>query len=97
MPADELLTIVHPGAEGVAPEVRPGPRLTALQGTVVGLVDNARHNSDRFMNQLESLLAESGVATVVMRRKANPSVPMEASLLDELVSQCDAVVHGVAD
>ena len=94
---DQYITVVHPGAEGENVPLPLGARLPRLEGAVVGLIDNARHNSDRFMQTLEHLLAEAGVAKVVLRRKPNPSIPFDALLLDELASDCDAVVHGVAD
>ena len=96
MPPDEMLTIVHPAAEGVLPEERPHPRLERMQGARVGLIDNSRHNSDRFMDNLKLLLGEEGVDTVLVR-KANPSIPMDPAKMDALLAQCDAVVHGVAD
>ena len=97
MAEDEYLTIVHPAAEGETPELLPEVRLSSLQGVVVGLIDNARHNSDRFMQTLEQLLAEAGVTRVIVKRKPNPSIPLDASTLDELAAECDALVHGVAD
>ena len=96
MPADSMLTIVHPAAEGALPEARPHPRLLQLQGTTVGLVDNSRHNSDRFMDNLKLLLGEEGVDTVLVR-KSNPSIPMDPARVEELIAQCDAIIHGVAD
>ena len=96
MPPDEMLTIVHPAAEGALPEKRPHPRLERMQGARVGLIDNSRHNSDRFMDNLKLLLGEEGVDTVLVR-KANPSIPMDPAKMDALLAQCDAVVHGVAD
>ncbi len=96
MPPDDMLTILHPAAEGAIPEERPHPRLAQLQGATVGLIDNSRHNSDRFMDNLKVLLGEEGVDTVIVR-KANPSIPMDPSKMDDLLAQCDAVVHGVAD
>ena len=96
MPPDEMLTIVHPAAEGALLEERPHPRLERMQGARVGLIDNSRHNSDRFMDNLKLLLGEEGVDTVLVR-KANPSIPMDPAKMDALLAQCDAVVHGVAD
>lgn len=89
--------VVHPGAEDQAPLVEAVPRPPRIQGTVVGLVDNARTNSDRFMRTVGELLEQAGVGRVVVRRKPNPSIPLPDESLDELLKQCDVVVHGVAD
>ena len=91
------IVIVHPAAEDRAELVEAVPRPPRLEGTVVGLVDNARTNSDRFMRVMGGLLEKSGVGGVVIRRKPNPSVPLPDETFDELLKQCDIVVHGVAD
>ena len=91
------IVIVHPAAEDRAELVAAVPRPRSLEGTVVGLVDNARTNSDRFMRVMGGLLEKSGVGGVVIRRKPNPSVPLPDETLDELLKRCGVVVHGVAD
>ncbi len=97
MSMDETVVVVHPAAEDRAEPVEAVPRPARLDGAVVGLVDNARTNSDRFMRVVAGLLEKSGVGGVVIRRKPNPSIPLPDDTLDELLKQCDIVVHGVAD
>ena len=97
MSVAQTLVVVHPGAEDRAELVEAVPRPPRLEGTVVGLVDNARTNSDRFMRAVAGLLEESGVGGVVIRRKPNPSIPLPDDAFDELLKRCDVVVHGVAD
>ena len=92
-----MVVVVHPGAEDRAELVEAVPRPPRLEGAVVGLVDNARTNSDRFMRVVAGFLEETGAGSVVIRRKPNPSVPLPDETLDELLKQCDIVVHGVAD
>ena len=89
--------VIHPAAEDRAELVEAVPRPRRLEGAVVGLVDNARTNSDRFMRVMAGLLEKSGVGGVVIRRKPNPSVPLPDEAFDELLKRCDVVVHGVAD
>jgi hypothetical protein len=91
------VVVTHPAAEGEAPLVDAVPRPARLEGAVVGLVDNARTNSDRFMGVVGRLLEEAGVKSVLIRRKPNPSFPLPGDALDELLQRCDIVVHGVAD
>ena len=97
MSEDETVVVVHPAAEDWPELVEAIARPPRLEGAVVGLVDNARTNSDRFMRIVGGLLGESGVQRIVIRRKPNPSVPLPDEDLDELLKQCDIVVHGVAD
>lgn len=93
----ETLVVVHPAAEDRATLVEAVARPPRLGGAAVGLVDNARTNSDRFMRVVGELLERAGVVSVVIRRKPNPSIPLPDDAFDELLKQCDIVVHGVAD
>jgi hypothetical protein len=92
-----MVVVVHPAAEDRAELVEAVSRPSRLAGAVVGLVDNARTNSDRFMGVVGRLLEEVGAGGVVIRRKPNPSLPLPDGAFDELLKQCDVVVHGVAD
>ena len=97
MSASNTVTLVHPAAEDRAELVEAVPRLSRLEGAVVGLVDNARTNSDRFMRVIGALLEKAGIGGVVIRRKPNPSLPFPDEALDELLKRSDILVHGVAD
>ncbi len=97
MSESNVIMVVHPAAEDRAEVVEALPRPPRLDGAVVGLVDNARTNSDRFMKVLGELLERAGAGSVVIRRKPNPSLPLPDEALDELLKQCDILVHGVAD
>lgn len=97
MSMGETVVVVDPAAEDRAELVEAVARPARLEGAVVGLVDNARTNSDRFMRVVAGLLEKSGVGSVVIRRKPNPSVPLPDDAFDELLKQCEIVVHGVAD
>ena len=91
------VVVIHPCAEDRPELIEAVPRPPGLAGTVVGLVDNARTNSDRFMRVVGELLERAGGASIVIRRKPNPSIPLPDDAFDELLRQCDIVVHGVAD
>lgn len=97
MNGSKTVIVVDPAAEDRAELVEAVARPARLEGAVVGLVDNARTNSDRFMRVVAGLLEKSGVGSVVIRRKPNPSVPLPDDAFDELLKQCEIVVHGVAD
>ena len=95
--SNTAVVVVHPAAEDRAELVEALPRPPRLEGAVVGLVDNARTNSDRFMRVIGELLEKAGIGGVVIRRKPNPSLPIPGETLDELLKRCDILVHGVAD
>lgn len=49
------------------------------------------------MRVVGQLLEKVGAGRVVIRRKPNPNVPLPDDAFDELLKQCDILVHGVAD
>jgi hypothetical protein len=95
---ERTLTIVTPVAEDVTARRAPAPRLASLRGARVALIDNSKHNADRFLDALAELLVrDHGVAAIERYRKASPSVPTPPEVLTRLLEASDAVVHGVAD
>ena len=96
--ADEgMVVLLDPTAEDVPEELPIAPRIASLSGVTVALLDNTKHNSDRFLVGIgEGLIAEYGVAKVVHRQKANANSPAPPELLDD-VAAADVVVHAVAD
>ena len=94
----ETITLLDPTAEDV-PEQHPlATRLSALQGTTIGMVDNTKRNSELFLKTLETELRQRyGVSEVVHFRKANANTPAPAELLDQVASRSHAVIHAIAD
>lgn len=73
------------------------PRLETIEGTTVGLLDNAKPNADRFLETVGELLeAEYGVESVVAKSKHTAAVSA-GSLLPELRAECDSVVNAYGD
>jgi hypothetical protein len=94
----EVVTVLHPAAEDVAETQRLAPRLARLQGTTVGLIDNHKRNANVYLEELGRLLQEAyGVTRVVTYRKISQSLPTPDEVLDQLASECDAIIHAVAD
>ena len=94
----DIVTVLHPAAEDVAETQRLAPRLARLQGTTVGLIDNHKRNADVYLEALGRLLQEGyGVTRVVTYRKISQSLPTPDEVLDQLASECDAIIHAVAD
>jgi hypothetical protein len=92
------LTIVNPAAEDVTERFALAPRAASLAGARVALIDNSKHNADRFLDTLAALLVrDHGVAKIERYRKASASVPTPPEVLSRLLEASDAAVHGVAD
>lgn len=94
----DVVTVLHPAAEDVAETQRLAPRLARLQGTTVGLIDNHKRNANVYLEELGRLLQEAyGVTRVVTYQKISQSLPTPDEVLDQLASECDAIIHAVAD
>jgi hypothetical protein len=92
------LRLVDPAAEirNIRQEI--APRLDALAGKRIALIDNTKHNADRFLQAVRALLEEKyGVAGFEYFRKFSASVPTPPEVVERLTGSCDALVHGVAD
>jgi hypothetical protein len=97
MNANEVV-VVDPAAENTVQQSALAPRLKSLEGKHVGLIGNAKHMAEETLREVESLLkTRYGVAACSYYRKRNASVPTPPEVLADLVSKCDAFVHGVAD
>jgi hypothetical protein len=82
-------------ADGEA--TRMAPPLAALEGSVVGLLDNAKIGTARLYDHLEEILrTRFRVREVIRRRKLDSSRPVPSEILGEL-SAADAIVSGVGD
>ena len=98
MVATRTIVVLDPGAEELPEEQAAAPRLPSLRGAVVGLVDNSKSNADVFLQELgEALKEQYGIAELVYTRKASSGTPIDPEVLERLVTDCQAVVHGVAD
>jgi hypothetical protein len=81
--------------EGEAP--RMAPALASLDGATVGLLDNAKIGTARFLDHLEAMLRERArIRDVIRRRKPDSSRPVPREMLAGMAS-ADAVVSAVGD
>ena len=72
-------------------------RSRALEGAVVGLLDNAKIGTATFYDHVEKILkTRYGVREVMRRRKPDSSRPAPEAMLGEL-SAADAIVSGIGD
>ena len=80
-----------------APENRqPLPRPASLEGKTVGLLDISKPKGNVFIDRLEDLLVQKGVAT---KRFIKPTFtrvsPVE--LNQKIAAECDVVIESLAD
>ena len=72
------------------------PRLQALQGVTVGLLDISKPRGDLFLDRVESRLRERG-ADVLRFRKPTFAKRAPVDLRHEIAEKCGAVVEALAD
>lgn len=91
------LRVLDPRQSAEGEPVTMAPPVRALEGAVVGLLDNAKIGTATFYDHLEKLLiTRHGVREVVRRRKADSSRPAPEPMLGQL-SAADAIVSGIGD
>jgi hypothetical protein len=93
MPENILL---DPTAE-TAPAVKPRlARPQSIAGMTIGLLDIAKMRGDEFLDRLDELLTERGHVVKRYRKKHFTHLaPLE--LKQQIKSECDLVVEGLAD
>jgi hypothetical protein len=73
-------------------------RVGDLDGKVLGLLHNGKVNADRLLDLVrEQLGARYRLRDVVMIRKDSASRVADATDLDRLARECDAVVTAIGD
>ena len=92
------IQILDPTAEDVPEELGLSPKLPDLRGKVVGLLENRKYHADSFLQELQQVLIQDyGADKVVYATKFSYSAPCAEETLDSLVSECDVLVHAIAD
>lgn len=92
------MTILEPTNAVSAPVTALAPRPARLGGLRLGVLDNGKPNSDRFLALLaERLVQTSSVELIQSQRKPSIGRLAPPETIDELAAACDIVVTGVGD
>jgi hypothetical protein len=88
--------LLDPTGELTPVQRLPRKKPTSLAGLTVGLLDISKSRGDVFLNRIDELLQARGIAT---RRYKKPTFarPAPIALVQEMSSQCDVVIEGLAD
>lgn len=89
-------TLLDPTGERSPATRQRIPRPVSLEGLKVALLDISKARGDVFLDRLEVLLNDSGVATERFR-KPTFAKPASASLRQEIRSSCQVVIEALAD
>ncbi len=68
----------------------------SLAGLTIGLLDISKSRGDVFLDQLDQLLSGEGW-TVKRYKKPTFTRPAPVELLQQIASDCDVVIEGLAD
>lgn len=91
------ITVLDPTSQSEPEPPRLAPPLPSLVGSLVGILDNGKVNSDRLLQYVEAILRrEYGVREVICRKKPDFSRPAPLALLAELRA-CDAIITATGD
>ena len=92
------MVLLDPTVEALPDNTNMAPRLTDLNGRVVGLLANGKRNSDTLLDAVTSLLQDTyDVKGVVRLNKRDVSRPAKQEIVDELLEKCDAVITAIGD
>lgn len=93
------ITLVNPLDETMREQRRAAPKLDALAGKTIGLLDISKPGGKVFLDRLEFLLRQRfAVAQVVRATKPTFTRPAPEAVIDQLIqAHCDAVVEALAD
>ena len=79
-------------------DVTLAPRLRSLDGLTVGLVDNTKTNATLLLTEVAKELQRAhGLRTWVVYAKSYFGTPVEESLIQQILHNCDFAVAGIGD
>jgi hypothetical protein len=94
----EELTVFDPRGRVDAETMEPAPRVAALQGLRLGILDNTKWNANRLLRKTAALLeAEHGVGVVSYYRKESFSKAADPALIAEIAEANDIVLTAIGD
>ena len=91
-----MTTILDPTDERVPVARQITPRTGNTPG-VIGLLDISKPRGNVFLDHLEELLRQHGVADVQRFAKPTFTKPAPVDLRHEIATQCDLVIEALAD
>jgi hypothetical protein len=92
------LVLVSPVNEPIPADSTLAPRLAALEGKRLGLLDNSKSKAGMLLDTVAAILqTQHSFTNIVRQRKPSASKPAAPEVIDELAKTCDLVLVGVGD
>lgn len=94
-----IVRLLNPVAEVVTDEARPAPRLTALPGRSIALMDNMKSNADVLLDRIAVKLSSAypNIRTKRFRKPTMSALPYDPAVIEEVRSAFDALILAVGD
>ena len=90
--------VYDPRGTVTADPMRPAPRVTALDGIRLGVLDNTKWNASKLLRQVvASLQSDLTFAGVRHYAKSSFSRPAAGDLLNRIAAENDAVITAIGD
>lgn len=90
------MKLLDPTAHNTSHSRPAAPRLSSLEGVVVGLLDISKPRGDVFLDELSSHLEHTG-ATIKRYMKPTFAKPAPPDLRAKIAEECGAVIEALAD
>jgi hypothetical protein len=91
------IRVLDPRQSPEGEALRLAAAIPSLDGTVIGMLDNAKIGTARFYDHVAEILgARFGVREFIRRRKPDATRPATSELIGEL-SGADAIISGIGD
>ena len=98
MTAATRFEVLDPTVESIPADAVIASRPDSLDGLVIGLLANGKHNSDVILDMIHEILADRyDFKGVVARNKDNASRPCPKEIMDEMAEQCEVVITSSGD
>jgi hypothetical protein len=92
------IELLSPAAAVAANTVRLAKGVPALDGRVIGLLNNSKAGTRPFLDRVAELLRrDHGVSRIVRYDKAAAALPAPDDMLEAAARECDVVINGIAD
>ncbi len=92
-----VLRVLDPRLSAEGDALRAAPALKSLEGIVVGMIDNAKINTDKLFDHIADILKKDhGVREVMRVRKPDATKPVPPQMLATLAG-ADAILAATGD
>ncbi|KAA3664019.1 MAG: hypothetical protein DWQ04_07935 [Chloroflexi bacterium] len=93
---NQTLTLLDPTAEQDPIQRVQLPRLPALTGITVGLLDISKPQGNIFLDRIQAHLETQGI-TIQRYTKPTYTRPAPVALQQQIATECDIIIEALAD